>query len=611
MNILLNCFPPANTMYPSLSLSILKSFMNDNGIITNVKYWSFLLEDFQTRFFQNQMEHIVGYNNLLPFINYVWVHSEKKMDNCNLKYHILSMNPLWFHSDSNLLEDKMVQYANEFEQIITDEILKMNLDRYKIFGITTKFYQWICGGIIAQKVRELYPEIKIVIGGFGTADEALAMMNNFGYYDYAIWGEGEYPLLHLYEALEFSSYTDVPNLIYRSKNGMSQINQSKKKAYFDLNSNIFPDYSDFFTQNPNNINGITLPFEGSRGCHWRKCRFCYLNDGYSYRTKSNENKIKELKHQIEKYQIRKFNFADNDVIGKDVEKYEEFLDELIKLKDVYNNFSIEMVEINTKTINSSIVKKMALGGINCVQIGYESPSNRLLQKIKKKSSFASNLLFIKWANEFSILVKGVNIIQGLLEETADDIFEAADNLFYLRFFLSKKVVNHNKISLKINKSSPYFKYLENNNKLVDWNYSFISELLPDTFYNQTDKYCLFDYSKTSQESTQWMSFNKIEDHFSNSNYNYQIINNKNIIHYREYLDNVLINELAFDSPLHWTILKSCNHSVISLEELSLILQSSSLNDLLLAIHSLKCEGLLYHSEDFSELVTPINTDIVL
>jgi len=594
-------------MCPSLPLSVLKSFMTTHGYRVEVKYWGGLFEDFQMKYFQKQAEQSIFH----PFINYIWVHCGKKLDNCNWKYQLLSMNPYWYHLEFGHTENRMIQYANELEKIITDEILKMDLGRFNIFGITTKFYQWICGGIVAHKVKKLFPNIKIVIGGFGTSDEALAMMNNFEYYDFAIWGEGEYPLLNLCEAIESSSYTEVTNLIYRNKYGIPQVSKFKNKNYFDLNSNIFPDYSDFISQNASNKSNISLLFEGSRSCHWKKCRFCYLNDGYRYREKTTENKIKEFRYQIEKYKILNFICVDNDFIGKDIRKYEDFLDELINLKEEYNDFSIEMTEIITKNINGTIIKKMALGGISCVQIGYESPSDKLLQQIKKKNTFASNLLFIKWAKEFSITVKGINVIQGLLEETADNIFEATNNLFYLRFFLSNKVFSHFMNPLKIKRSSPYFQIIEKNKKLDDWSNCFLSKLLPDTYFDQKDKYCLFDYSNSNYDATLWAYFNKMEKHYINSKYNYQLINNKDIIHYREYLENELINELAFEDTLHWDILKSCNHSVISLNELSLILKTSYSNDILLAIYTLKNEGLLYYNEDFSEIVTIINTDIVL
>ena len=43
MKVLLNCLPPADINTPSISLSILKKFMENNGVETEVKYWNFLL----------------------------------------------------------------------------------------------------------------------------------------------------------------------------------------------------------------------------------------------------------------------------------------------------------------------------------------------------------------------------------------------------------------------------------------------------------------------------------------------------------------------------------------------------------------------------------------
>ena len=618
MNIILNCFPPIINNWPSIALSILKSFMTEHGYQVSVKYWNIIFEDFQTRFLGGNIvdnknkTHI----NLLPFINYLWVNDEKKIDYSNLKYKLLSMNPHWYNLESEYTEKKMKQYSVELDQIITSEILKMDLDQIKIFGITTKCDQWLCGGIVAQKVKELFPEIKIVIGGVGTSDEAIAMLNNFNYFDYAIWGEGEYPLLRLCEYLEHELDTEVPtvsNLAYRDKNGIPLLCQIKKKEYFDLNSEIFPDFSDFFIQTKlTNRSNIYLISEGSRGCHWNRCNFCFLNDGYKYRTKNNKIKIKELKHQIDKYQVKKIKYVDNDVIGKDVNVFDDFLDELIKLKEEYVDLSFHGVEIITKNVNASIVKKMSLGGIHSVQIGYESTSNRLLQKINKKNTFASNLLFIKWAKEFSISISGLNVLQSLLEETVEDIFEAINNLYHLRFFLSAKVIKHNVTGLAISKSSRYYSKLVNNNNLYKWNKNRLVDILPNDYFSHNDKYCLFPFANNNHSvAKQWEFFDEVEKHYINSKYNYKILNHAGVLRYREYFNDALLNEILFEDLLHWKILKSCNCHVSSLQELCAFLPTSNQNEIVDTVKELKCEGLLYHNDDFSEIITPINTNLVL
>ena len=41
-----------------------------------------------------------------------------------------------------------------------------------------------------------------------------------------------------------------------------------------------------------------IPIEGARGCHWNRCHFCFLNQGYKYRRKSAEVIKEEILYNI-------------------------------------------------------------------------------------------------------------------------------------------------------------------------------------------------------------------------------------------------------------------------------------------------------------------------
>lgn len=86
---------------------------------------------------------------------------------------------------------------------------------------------------------------------------------------------------------------------------------------------------------------------------------------------------------------------------------------------------------------------MSLANFESVQIGYESPSDKILTSISKKNTVASNLFFIKWAIKFGIHLNGVNILRNLLEEDEEGIKEGINNLYYMRFYLSSKELYHN------------------------------------------------------------------------------------------------------------------------------------------------------------------------
>jgi radical SAM superfamily enzyme YgiQ (UPF0313 family) len=247
---------------------------------------------------------------------------------------------------------------------------------------------------------------------------------------------------------------------------------------------------------------------------------------------------------------------------------------------------------------------MALAGFQHVQIGYESPSSELLKKIHKKNTFASNLFFIKWARYFSIHIGGLNVLMGLIEETSEDIIEAIDNLYYMRFFLEKNYFEHNISQLAIARSSRYYNEIKD---LNNWNLHPFSELLPNNYIDKNDLFDVFQFVKV-QQNLLWQNFVAIEKHYSTNLYEYDIIKNSNSIYYREFYNKALINEIELDDVLYWNILSLLNYKVLSINDIRCYLQIDDSSKLYGIIDSLFDEGLLYKTKDYSEIVSLINTD---
>ena len=51
--------------------------------------------------------------------------------------------------------------------------------------------------ILAEEIKNIAPEVKIIVGGFGNEKVALEAIDICKYFDFVTWGEGEYPLLEL------------------------------------------------------------------------------------------------------------------------------------------------------------------------------------------------------------------------------------------------------------------------------------------------------------------------------------------------------------------------------------------------------------------------------
>ena len=610
-NLILNCLPPSSTKWASPAMSILKAFMESNGYKTKVIYWNIIFDQYIKDFYKMNASIHDDVQFIIPFFNYLNVQHKDEHNLHKLRCHIKQSYAHLINSDDHFWENLHNEQYRILDDLIISNLEALNIKECKLFGVPAKLHQIVPANIIASKVRQLSPNTSIVIGGIGTKEEAEAILRNFPIYEYAIWGEGEYPLLMLYQHIIEGKYDlkDIPHLAFR--NNEKIILSKAINTYLDLNSGLIPDFSDFFEQNKNDKKTLSLPIEGSRGCHWMKCKFCFLNDGYKYRKKNNEQIIKELRLQIQKYDIREVMFLDNDMIGKNIEEFELLLDQLIELRNDYNDFKISLGEIISKGTFSRLVKKMSLAGFYAVQIGYESPSNELLNKINKKNTFASNFLFMKWAYNYSIRLGGLNVLRGLLEETEDDIMEGISNLKFQRFLLTGNYLHHNISSLAIGYSSRYYKQVKNDQNLDCWNENILFEFLPEKYIDSKDKFILY-YFTTPVADKLWAIFQVIERHYLSNSYEYALLKNNGKVYYQERLNKEIINELEFDTPLHWEILTLANHKVTSLDEISSHFNENEKmvpqEELIAALKQLKDECILYTNKDYSEIVSVINTE---
>ena len=99
--------------------------------------------------------------------------------------------------------------------------------------------------LLTELARASRPDLPVVIGGMTSEAEARTFMKIFPYADFAVWGEGEIPLLSLLGQLEKKSPSldTVPRLLYRCGNDLLR-GTSTPEEVGDLAEDV---YSDFFT----------------------------------------------------------------------------------------------------------------------------------------------------------------------------------------------------------------------------------------------------------------------------------------------------------------------------------------------------------------------------
>jgi len=590
---------PENIYQPSAAFSVLKSFLANNGYNVTVKYWNIIVPHILKNDIQKTLKTadngMPDSYKLLPFIaNLAKEHSDK-VSYDKVVTRLFEENPEVMVKDSGYYRDFIENYLNIVVKAIKQEMKDAST---LLHGFTAKFDQWIPAVFWAKQIKQANPEAYTVIGGFQTKEHALAIMKKNRDFDFAIWGEGEYPLLTLCNALEkkTTDFCKVPRLVYRNNDNLL-LSETTQSDYFNLDA-FYPDHSDYIDtveQYKLNKNKIYLTIEDSRGCCWGKCKFCFRNIDHKYRERSNVEIVSEVERLSSIYKIYNFVFTGANIIGSKIAKFETFLNMLAKLKEKSGFEYNFMGEVIPKNLPENIIKKMAFTSFTA-QIGYESISDVILGKMKKPGRFIDTLFFIKNAQKYGLRIMGANVLKNIPNETSEDVIEAINNLPFLRFFLGEHVFEHNHSALYVNNKAEFFEEIPAEDKKY-WSRSKTAALLPEKFFSDIDRFDLFSYETSiEQNKNLWESFIKISDFYTKNRFYYRMIKMEDSLNYNEYCNGELIKSITFDNSLYTDILYLSN-KIISLNDLYVTLNQKhhKLNkeEIFSCINNLQKEFLLF------------------
>lgn len=614
--ILLNCTPPFMTRMPIAGLSSLKAFMQYQGIETDILYWNIRLEKTLKRFcnFGDMINESFQYR-LLPFQAIYALQKEDKKALKRIRYFVLQIKPHYRNKGYDFIDRYIRASAEHLVKEIDFYIESLHLEKYALAGFPCHFHQMVPATYIAEKIKQRYPNIPIVVGGLFNKEHAHSMMNSFNLIDFAIYGEGEYALSDLYNVLEHKNddFSHISKLLYRD-GGEIKGGLYGKGRFLDFQEQIFPDYSDFIEEIGKPKAEHTLPLEGSRGCSWCRCHFCFLSTGYLPRAKKVDTLMNEIDYQVKATGIKKFHFSDADlfgIMGKD--RLNEFLDRLIAYKNQnVQELTLIDIEVITREATFEIIKKIGILNVQQVHIGYESPSNELLKKIEKKNSFASNFFFNKWAHHFGISSIPFQSILSMLEETTDDVHESIDNLYFYRFMLDDNNWKHSYSNLVINAMSPYYKMIKQGKYSPALkNDSMEAYFLPEGIVKKEDEKNLFLWS-LEYENPEWEKFRAIEEFYIHNKFKYKLLDGGAYVVYREMVNENQVQSLELSKKsISYKILQFADKQVVSLNAIAeeLAYKPQQLDSLKAKIDELRNMGLIYASYDYTEIITVIVFDI--
>jgi radical SAM superfamily enzyme YgiQ (UPF0313 family) len=610
--IVLNWLPPAQADTPSPALSILQRFMMSHNVEVGIHYWNIVLQPALSMFLgKNQ------WSQLLPFLHII---AEQYGDDRALQRLMATLQ--YFHPEyltsKGSLEHQLKKLSKNTLDIINGELDKIPIADVKLIGISRYYFQWVPGMVLAREIKKRNPGIMVLIGGFGDSDSALQMLRTCPDFDFAVWGDGEYPLLQLYRHIngEQIGMDTVPRLFYRSHAGVTASTVSVSER-LDFENYQVPAYDDFFEMAKGKIDDafIRLPVNTARGCPWARCRFCSYRGGHNYQVRSVESILDEIRLMHGKYGIERYIFVDNDIVGPDTANFERLLEGLANLS-TKQEVSFQFIgEIIPTGLNAELIRKVILAGFELAHIGYEAVTDGLLQKMNKRNRFADNLLFMKIFTKYKPNGMAGNIITGIPDETEDDVLESINNLHYLRFYLrSANAEMHRESPLNLAKGTPFFNAMPEVEQ-DKWRDNPIDYLLPRALIDVRERFSLFDYSRANEHDEDWKEFFHINEYYKKNNYQYTLFRNGNVYQYKEFLNNELIIGIIFDKPEYWDILCTANETIQSLESLTEILSkkypSIDRQRVQKIIAELQNYYLIYSDLDGKQIVTILDTNLAI
>lgn len=331
-----------------------------------------------------------------------------------------------------ILDINALRYSREK---VEELIRGFEFDLIGIGGLspTYRYVKWLAG--IIKKYK---PHVPIVAGNMVSTAHPEALLNN-SKVDIAVINEGEETFKELVSAINGDKdLKEVKGIFYKDNGNI--IKTSPRPRISDLDSLPFPAWDLFPLQNywsnstesPVRFGLRSMMISTVRGCPYN-CTFCSRPFGRTVYTRSPGSIIKEIKELKKRYRIECITSSD-DLFLVDKEFVLEFCDRMIS-----ENLDVKWCAPGrVNLVGDNLLRKMRKAG--CVELGYgfESGSQLILDRMKKRITVKQSEEAIKMTRRAGIKITG-SFIFGMPGEMRETIRETVEfikrtRLHLYRFF---------------------------------------------------------------------------------------------------------------------------------------------------------------------------------
>lgn len=188
----------------------------------------------------------------------------------------------------------------------------------------------------------------------------------------------------------------------------------------ELDSSPVPDFTDFPWDR---YRVHIIPMMASRGCQWSKCSFCsdiVSVSGRTFRTRSVESVLHEMREQARRHQTKNFLFLDlklnsNPALMRGIV---ERVQEHVRGAQWIGTVHVDQRKDNGLSFPE--LKAAVNAGMRRVSFGMETGSQPLLDRMVKGATVEGNSAFIRNAHQAGLSVRAT-MFRGYPGETVDDL----------------------------------------------------------------------------------------------------------------------------------------------------------------------------------------------
>ncbi len=250
-----------------------------------------------------------------------------------------------------------------------------------IIGLSVMTYQLPMIVSFLQDIKQILPNCITIVGGAHISAEYRSSLQLYKEIDYAVYGEGEYTMLELLQAIETDApLQNIKGLAYRQDHAIKinpprpLIEKLDRLPYPDWSSLPINRYWDVFTTRKNYARIIA-----SRGCPYQ-CSFCgaHIAMGRTFRKRSVEHIIGELEMLYDHHHVREILFNDS-TFNIDNNWVYDICEGILGM----NRPLIWRANVRADRLDKKTLLKMKESGCVKVIMGIESSNDQMLKNMKK------------------------------------------------------------------------------------------------------------------------------------------------------------------------------------------------------------------------------------